>query len=177
MFLRIKNILKYIYYLIWTKISPNGFAKHIGVNLGERVIFYGMKPGMFGTEPWLVSIGNNCQITANCTFITHDGAVNILRKEIPDLELVSPICIGNDVYIGFNTTILAGTKVGSRSIIGACSLLKGEYPDNSVIVGVPAQVIKSTDQFLEKAMRQSLHTGNLVGNKRQTALKKHFYHT
>lgn len=171
---RIIGIIKYIINLFWTKLSPIGFAKHIGVNLGDNVRFYGMKPGMFSTEPWLITIGNNCYITANCTFITHDGGTLILRKEVPDLELTAPIEIGNDVYIGLNTTILPGTKVGNRCIIGACSVLKGSYPDNSVIAGVPAKVIKTVDDYLAKAKKNSLHFGHLNAKDKEKKLKEYF---
>lgn len=143
---RILGILKYIKNLFWSKLFPMAYAKHLGVTLGNNVTFYGMKPGMFSTEPWLITIGDDSHITANCSFVTHDGGTLILRRDVPDLELTAPITIGNDVYIGLNTTILAGTKVGNRCIIGACSLLKGEYPDNSVIAGNPAKVIKTVDE-------------------------------
>ena len=171
---KIFAIIRYMINLVWTKISPIGYAKHIGVNLGKNVRFYGMKPTMFSTEPWLITIGDDCYITANCLFVTHDGGTLILRKEVPDLELTAPIEIGNDVYIGINTTILPGTKVGNRCIIGACSLLKGEYPDNSVIAGVPAKVIKTTDEYLEQAKQNSLHFGHLIGKDKEKELKKYF---
>ena len=171
---RILSIIEYIIRLFWTKINPIGYATHLGVKIGNNVRFYGMKPGMFSTEPWLITIGNDCYITANCTFITHDGGTLILRKEVPDLELTAPIEIGDDVYIGINTTILPGTKVGNRCIIGACSVLKGNYPDNSVIAGVPAKVIKTVDEYLDQAKEKSLHLGHLTGTAKEKELKKYF---
>lgn len=171
---KIIGILKFIYNTICTKIDPNAYAERIGVNLGKNVKFYAMKAGMFSTEPWLITIGNDCFITANCQFVTHDGGTLILRKEIPDLEITEPITIGNDVYIGLNSTILAGTKIGNRCIIGACSLVKGEFPDNSVIAGVPARVIKTVDEYLEQIKTKSLHFGHLSSSEKEKALKKHF---
>ncbi|NLW88474.1 MAG: acyltransferase [Clostridiaceae bacterium] len=171
---KVTMLFKYLIRFIWSKLSPIGYAKHLGVRLGNNVRFYGMKPSMFSTEPWLISIGNDCYITANCTFITHDGGTLILRKEVPDLEITAPITIGNDVFIGYNSTILAGTTIGNRCIVGACSLLKGEYPDNSVIAGVPARVIKTVDEYLENAKANSLHLGHLDAKEKAKALKKHF---
>ena len=53
------------------------------------------------------------------------------------------IKIGNDCWIGAKVTILDGVKVGDGCIIAAGSVLtKGEYPDNSIIAGIPAKVIK-----------------------------------
>ena len=174
MLLRLVGIVKYLYYFFYSKINPIGYAKHLGVNLGKNVVFYAMKPGMFSTEPYLITIGDNCYITANCQFITHDGGVLILRKNVPDLELTYPIKIGNDVYIGLNTTILPGTTVGNRCIIGACSVLKGEYPDNSVIAGVPAKVIKTVDEYLEKAQMNSLHIGHLSAREKDKRIREHY---
>lgn len=171
---KITGILKFIYNSIWAKVSPNNYAKKLGVNLGENVKFYGMKAGMFSTEPWLITIGNNCFITANCQFVTHDGGTLILRKEVFDLEITEPIVIGNDVYIGLNTTILPGTKIGNRCIIGACSVVKGVFPDNSVIAGVPARVIKTVDEYLEQSKAKSLHLGHLGAREKEKELKKHF---
>lgn len=171
---RIVGIIKYLFFLVWSKLFPLGYAKHLGVKMGKNVVFYGMKPGMFSTEPWLITMGNNVYITANCQFITHDGGTLILRKELPDLELTSPIEIGSDVYIGLGCIILPGTKIGNRSIVGAGSVVKGEFPDNSVIAGCPAKVIKTVDEYLEKAKKNSLHLGNLSAKAKEIALKEHF---
>lgn len=168
------NLFKLIIELFETKLDPIRYAKRKGVNLGNNVIFYGCKPGMFSTEPWLITIGNDVYITSNCRFITHDGGTLILRKEVPDLELTAPITIGNDVYIGVGTTILPGTRIGNRCIIGACSCVKGIFPDNSVIAGVPARVIKNVDEYLEEAKEKSLHLGHLRDKEKEKELKRLF---
>jgi acetyltransferase-like isoleucine patch superfamily enzyme len=155
-------------------MDPVGYARSIGVRMGENVHFYGMNAGMFGTEPWLITLGNNVYITADCQFITHDGGTLILRREVPDLELTSPICIGNDVYIGMRSIILPGVKIGNRCIIAAGSVVTRSIPDNSVAGGVPARVIKSTDQYLEKAKANSLHFGHLSARDKERELKSYF---
>lgn len=159
---------------IYAKIDPVGFAKYLGVNIGENVHFYGMRPTMFSTEPWLISIGNNVHITAGCQFITHDGGTLILRKDVPDLELTFPISVGDDVYIGLNSMILPGVRIGNRVIIGAGSVVTKDIPDNSVAVGIPARVIKTTDEFLQKAINNSLHLGHLSAKEKEKALKKYY---
>jgi acetyltransferase-like isoleucine patch superfamily enzyme len=156
------------------KMDPIGYARSLGVRMGENVHFYGMTGGMFGTEPWLVTLGNNVYITADCQFITHDGGTLILRREVPDLELTSPINIGNDVYIGVRTIILSGVSIGNRCIIAAGSVVTRSIPDNSVAAGVPARVIETTDQYLEKAKARSLHLGHLSAEDKERELKRHF---
>ncbi len=171
---RVIQIIDHLVRFVWSKVAPLNYAKHLGVKLGNNVHFYGMKPNMFSTEPWLISIWNDVYITADVTFVTHDGGPLILRKEVPDLELTAPIAIGNDVYIGIRSIILPGTSIGNRSIIGAGSIVKGSFPENSVIAGVPAKVIKSVDEYLEKAKIESLGFGNLSKKEKERALKKHF---
>jgi acetyltransferase-like isoleucine patch superfamily enzyme len=159
---------------IHAKLNPLGYARSIGVNLGTNVNFYGMRPGMFGTEPWLITIGNDVHIASGCLFITHDGGTLILRKEVPDLEWTAPIRIGNDVYIGINCIILPGVTIGNRVIIGAGSIVHRNIPDNSVAVGVPAIVVKSVDQYLEIMKKKSLKCGNLKGLEKEKELKRIF---
>ncbi len=57
MFPRIKGIISYVIGLVHTKIDPLGFARSQGVRMGKNIHFYGMKPGMFSTEPWLTTLG------------------------------------------------------------------------------------------------------------------------
>jgi acetyltransferase-like isoleucine patch superfamily enzyme len=133
-----------------------------------------MRASTFGSEPWLVSIGSNVYITAGCQFVTHDGGTLIFRSKIPDLELTAPITIGDNVYLGLNCTILPGVNIGDCCIIGAGSVVTKDVPSNSVAAGVPARVIKSTDQYLESAKARSLHLGHLSASEKAAALKRHF---
>lgn len=173
----IRNIKLAFFYIVnqvKCKINPIGYARGLGVKIGKNVNFYGMRPGMFSTEPWLISIGDNVYITNGCQFVTHDGGTLILRKEVPDLEITAPIKIGSDVYIGLNSLILPGVTIGNRVIIGAGSVVNKDIPDGSVAAGVPARVVKSVDEYLKKAEENSLHLGHLKGKEKETQLKKHF---
>ncbi|TWU18990.1 putative acetyltransferase [Allorhodopirellula heiligendammensis] len=172
---RLVGVVGYLRRQTRAKLSPVNYAKSLGVTLGENVVFYGMKPGMFSTEPWLITIGSNVYITAGCQFITHDGGTLILRSEVPDLELTAPITVGDNVYFGVNTTVLPGVNIGSRVIIGAGSIVTKDIPDNSVAVGVPARVIKTVDEYLESAKKRSLHLGHLSGKEKEQALKRYFH--
>ena len=98
----------------------------------------------------------------------------ILRKEVPDLEWTAPIMVGNDVYIGIRAMILPGVTIGNRCIIGAGSVVTKDIPDNSVAAGVPARVIKSTDEYLENMKKKSLKCGHLKGEEKAKVLKKIF---
>jgi acetyltransferase-like isoleucine patch superfamily enzyme len=138
------------------------------------VTFYGIDRGMFGSEPWLIWLGDNVYITAGVQFITHDGGTLILRKEIPDLEWTAPISVGNDVYLGLRALILPGVTIGNRCIIGAGAVVTKDVPDNSVVGGVPARHISSVDEYLEKMKAKSLGLGDLPAPQKATALRAHF---
>jgi len=109
--------------------------------------------------------------------VIYDGGTLILRKEVPDLEWKAPITIGNDVYIGIRTILLPGVSVGNRCIIGAGSVVTKSIPDNSVAVGVPARVIKTTDDYLEQMKKKSLKCGHLKGLEKEAVLKQIFHIT
>lgn len=74
----------------------------------------------------------------------------LYRNQIPDLEITKPIVVGNDVYIGNNVIFLPGVTIGNNVVIGAGAVVSKDLSDNSVAVGVPARVIKSADEYLEK---------------------------
>jgi len=154
--------------------DPEAFARSLGVRLNGKVTFYGMNRGMFGSEPWLISLGDNVFITSGVQFVTHDGGTLILRKEIPDLEWTAPISVGNDVYLGLRALILPGVTIGNRCIIAAASVVTRDVPDNSVVGGVPARRISSVDEYMEKMKAKSLGLGHLSGAEKAIQLKKHF---
>lgn len=155
--------------------KPVDYARKIGVTVGKNAHFYGQIS--WGTEPWLISLGDNVHISVNCKFINHDGATLIFRDRVPDLEITKLIVVGNNVYIGAESLILPGVHIGSNVIIGARSVVTKDIPDHSVAVGVPARVIKTTDEYLDKASKESLHLGHLKGKAKDDALKEFYgYH-
>lgn len=171
---RLFGILRYIYFFIFSKISPIGYTKYLGVKIGENVRFYGMKPFMFGSEPWLIEIGNNVYITSGCQFVTHDGGTLILRQRDPKLEITSPIKIGNNVYIGINSTILPGVIIGDNVIVGAGSIVTKSLESNYVYAGIPAKKIKTIDEYYQKLKENSLEIGHLSASEKEKELKRIF---
>jgi len=65
--------------------------------------------------------------------------------------------IGDNCLIGMGATILNGARIGNNCIVGAGALVteKKEFPDNSLIVGSPAKVMRTLDAAAEDALRQS----------------------
>jgi len=169
-----RRVVRACYNRLLILVDPVRYARHVGVQMGHNVHFYGATPGMFGSEPWLISMGDNIHIVSGCQFVNHDGGVLILREKHPTLELTSPIRLGSNIYIGINCTILPGVTIGDNVIIGAGSVVNRDIPSNSVAAGVPARVIKPLDDYLAKALRNSLGFGALSAKDKAIALKKHF---
>lgn len=168
-----RSLYRMIYSKIFRSFSPIKYAKKIGVNMpDEGVYIYGKIS--WSTEPWIITLGKNVHITNGVKFLTHDGGTLLFRSRVPDLEITKPIVIGNDVYIGNEVIILPGVHIGNRCIIGAGAVVSKDIPDNSVAVGVPARVIKTTDEYFEKIKRESIHLGNLVGEEKDRELMKYY---
>lgn len=170
----LNKIIQYTYYKFLLLRNPTLYAKKVGVNIKGNVYLYGAQMGMFGSEPWLITLGDNVHITGRVQFINHDGAVLILRKRTKDLELTFPIVIGNNVFIGFDTKILPGVNIGDNVIIGAGSVVNKDIPSNTVAAGVPCKVIKTLEEYEKYAIENSLKYGDLSGAEKDKMLRKHY---
>ena len=95
-----------------------------------------------------VEIGNNVLIASKC-FIsdTNHGAYKGEDQDRPDTPpnerklVTKPVKIGNNVWIGENVVILAGSEIGDGCIIGANSVISKDIPEKSIVVG-HSQIIK-----------------------------------
>jgi acetyltransferase-like isoleucine patch superfamily enzyme len=64
------------------------------------------------------------------------------KENIFDIK-ASSVVIKDDVWIGFNSTILKGVTIGERSVIAACSVVTKDVPSNVIVAGNPAKIIKT----------------------------------
>ena len=104
-----------------------------------------------GTDYKLIGIGSNTVISREVLLLTHDysifRALKTIHREKDGKRIVKPIMIGNNVFIGARVTVLPGTTIGDNVIVGAGSVVKGNVPPGSVIVGNPAKKIRNTDEY------------------------------
>ncbi len=103
----------------------------------------------FGSEPYLITIGSHVTITGGVQFITHDGGVWVFRPEEPDIDVFGSIVVGDNVFIGYGAILMPGVKIGSNSVVGAGAIVTRDVLDNVVVVGCPAKVIMSKDEYYE----------------------------
>ena len=64
------------------------------------------------------------------------------------------ITIGNNVFIGAESTVLYDVKIGNNVIIGAGSLVNKDIPDGVVAAGVPCRVIGSFEDYQQKMVKE-----------------------
>ena len=121
-----------------------------GLRLGNNVRLMG--GGSFGSEPYLIRIGNNVTISSGVAFITHDGGTWIFRDEAKynGITRYGPIRIDDGCFIGAKTTILPNVRIGARSLVGAGSVVVRDIPPDSVAAGVPARVLMTRQEYIEK---------------------------
>ena len=136
------------------------------ISIGNKTrIFPGVRMEAIGTGEIL--IGDNCAIEQNVhinsmgsrlviadnvtiaanTFITNlDHEYRDVTKSVMDQgHILNTTTIGEGCFLGYGVSILAGTILGKHCVVGTGTVLKGQYPDYSVIVGFPGKVIKQYD--------------------------------
>lgn len=134
----------------------------------------------FGTEPYLVTIGDDCLISSGVSFITHDGGVKVLSDldyfQGERMDIIAPVRVGNNVYIGSGAYIMPGVTIGNNVVIGAGAIVTHDIPDNSVAVGVPCQVIRTIDEYYENAVKRGrLHpTAQMSSDEKKAYFKNIF---
>lgn len=100
-----------------------------------------------------VTIGDNVLIGSGC-LITDTDAHPIdwrdRRENQNEQTLCAPIVIGNDVFIGARCIILKGVTIGDRAVIGAGSVVSKDVPEDCVVAGNPARVVKRKEHPIGK---------------------------
>jgi len=106
-----------------------------------------------------IVIGENTNIQDNCTVHTaFDYGVKIGNGVTVGHNAVVHGCtVGDNTLVGMNSTILNGAQIGKNSIVGAGALVTEhkKFPDNSLIIGVPAKAVSVLDDEAVEKIRQN----------------------
>jgi acetyltransferase-like isoleucine patch superfamily enzyme len=133
--------------------------------LGKKIrIFPGLRLEVHGGGHLVIgdniSLGQNFHVTCKSKVVIGQGTVisgNVMMTDIdhqydnvgvPILEqghIVKPTHIGKNCFIGFGACIQAGTTLGDHCIVGANSVVRGNFESGSVIAGAPARILKTYD--------------------------------
>ena len=96
---------------------------------------------MIITDGAKVTFGDHVFIAPNCCFTTANHALDPEQRKA-GIEVALPITIGNNVWIGTGSTILAGVEIGDNTIIGAGSIVTKSIPGNVIAFGVPCNAMR-----------------------------------
>ena len=142
------------------------FSKLIGKPVDESFSMFPPFTTDFGKN---IIIGKNVFINSGCRFqdqggitigdgtlIGHNVVLATLNHDIaPEKRSIihpAPIRIGKNVWIGSSVTVIAGVTIGDNSVVAAGAVVTKDVPENTIVGGVPAKVIKT----LEEAMKESV---------------------
>lgn len=107
---------------------------------------FGMSNGCVVTAYDHIKIGDNVMLGPNVLIYDQDHDYRVEGGVAAMKFKTTPVVIGNNVWIGANTLILRGTTIGDNSVVGGGTVIKGEYPPNSVIIQKrTTEVIKQHD--------------------------------
>jgi acyl-[acyl carrier protein]--UDP-N-acetylglucosamine O-acyltransferase len=154
--------------------DPVAWARSQGVRVGERCRLLGIDRGTFGSEPWLVRLGDHVEITGGVRFITHDGGVWTFREEHPDIDVLAPIVIGNNVFVGVNTILMPGIEIGDNVVIGAGSVVTADIPPDTVAAGTPARPVRTRAEYWERTQPRAEHIRSWPREKKRRHLLERF---
>lgn len=106
-----------------------------------------------------ITIGENSNIQDNCTIHCSKGFPVKIGSNVTvgHNAVVHGCTIGDNTLIGMNATILNGAVIGKNCVVGAGALVTENkvFPDNSLIIGVPAKAVKSIDRAAEQSISEN----------------------
>ena len=92
-----------------------------------------------------IIIGDNVRIAPNCSIYTVYHPLGY-KERANRVCYTEEVHIGDHTWIGGNVTILPGVHIGKRCVIGACSLVTSDIPDDSLAYGSPCRVIRKLEE-------------------------------
>ena len=117
--------------------------------MGDDCVIFGIPD--FGSEPYLITIGNNVRIASRVAFITHDGGTYVFRRQERYKNVIKfgEIRIKDNSVIGYGAIILPGVTIGPNTLVAAGSVVTRNAAPNTLVAGNPAKPIMSIEQYAE----------------------------
>ncbi|WP_368791490.1 DapH/DapD/GlmU-related protein (plasmid) [Companilactobacillus farciminis] len=123
--------------------SNNNFKKgsHLTANHGGKIIigsnnFFNYNVSITALSQ--IKIGNHCKLANNVVIIDHDHDY----KNGNNGYKLDNVILGNNVWVGANSTILKGVTIGDGAVVAAGSVVTKNVPKRAVVAGSPAKIIK-----------------------------------
>jgi acetyltransferase-like isoleucine patch superfamily enzyme len=149
-------------YYIRCRADKVEYLRFLGARIGQGCSIY-TAPHNFGTEPWLIEIGDGVTLGHDVQLITHDGASRLFRDRLPGMSpfgnRFGTIVIHYNCFIGNNAILLPGVEVGPDSVVGAGSVVTRTVPPRTIAAGNPARLIKTLDEYIEGYCQRMVSLG------------------
>ena len=136
--------------LLHARIEPGAILR-AGVSVGDgAVIMMGaiINIGAVIGEGTMIDMGAVLGGRAIVGKHSHVGAGAVLAGVV-EPPSAKPVTVGDNVLIGANAVIIEGTTVGNGAVIAAGAVVTQDVPENAVVAGVPARIIKMKDDQTE----------------------------
>ena len=119
-----------------------------------------------------IEIGDNCMFAPNVQLYTATHPLHPVKRN-SGLEYAKPIKIGNNVWLGGGVIVTPGVTLGDNVVVGAGSVVTKFFPDNVVIAGNPARIIKTVEEELtEESLETLRHKIDMIDRELVALLEK-----
>jgi UDP-perosamine 4-acetyltransferase len=149
-----------------------GFVVAVGMNMKSRSMLFekavdaGLKPINVVHRTAIIEkpaqVGNGAIVLANCvinsfavlgrnvfiftgTIIEHDANIGNNVYFSPGVSLAGHVKVGDNTFFGISSCTVEGVTIGSNVVVGAGSVVLRDIPDNTVVAGVPARILRRND--------------------------------
>lgn len=117
------------------------------VTIGENS-FIGHQVLITGNDLFKIQIGSNVDLAPRVTILSGGHEIDMIGKHSAGLGSGGDVIIEDGVWIGANSTILPGVRIGEKSVIGAGSVVTKDIPHHCIAVGNPCKPIKQWDSTI-----------------------------
>lgn len=142
----IKKIINILTLIVKGNIN---YYRKAGMEIGKNCRIY---TSQFGSEPFLISIGNKVTITSGVKILTHDGSTWLMNDDKGRRYLYKRVKIGNNIFIGVNSVIMPGVAIEDNVIVAAGSIVTKSIPSGVIVGGNPAKIIGSFNQYKKNVL-------------------------
>ena len=147
-------------------LSAEQYARRQGVTIGKECL---IATRNWGTEPYLITIGDRVQITSDVRFYTHGGA-HIARQKYPNFDVFGKIKVEDGAYVGACSMIMAGVTIGEGALVAAGSIVTKSVAPRTVVAGNPARYICTVDEYIEKNLKYNVNTKGMSAEEKREYL-------
>lgn len=160
-------MIGYLKFLYWRFIaSPEKYARHIGVKIGKNSF---ISTRFWSSEPYLITIGDNVQITDGVRFFTHGGG-NVAREKYPNFDAFGKITVEDRAYVGSCSLIMSGVTIGRGALVAAGSVVTKSVAPGTVVGGNPAKYICTVDEYIERNLKYNLDSKGMTSAEKRNLL-------